>query len=472
MAIPASVPRAPGDVERGDAEPHFALCIVNESVHLKCVLSCGAAVVTSRVQDLVRHDAPDLVSPPLRVILYSPNVVADDYPQYSWDATLEVDGVDCYIGAVQKRCVIIQKQLDKCPNPRAVRLRLNRVRLGTVRSCDSELLAARIVALMQDYRFNPRSGSLKLQAVADEAARRFRALHDGVIKEHLGSFRNFLMQHRESFSIFTYQPNEIRNRGLANVTEYDERVAIRKDVRESAPPMLPKGHPVEGAMIALLQQKLQKKDSTISDLLHDCSEVAKFRVAMSAAFSSLMHWLQRHRDVFSWSTDPQAPCVISLREHQAKLRKYIDYSTEEELRIEEQMQLAEGAAVDVIDGLLDDDAADDDDDDDGGGGDGGDDAVPAARAAPAPKPIFADEDGRWPGPDGLDDAARAQYHARAKVQLDLKLDMLLAEPKLVEMEHMVRYYRDETEHSGAVTMNNVRPAPPPIDEIDDPFYAE
>ena len=339
--------------------PHFVVCVVNDSTILRCVLSPGAKTIPSDVVELhaaepsvagdtggagvphvsqrldpghVDPTAPTsltgraavpLPSQPvktrtlpigfIRTLLYSPNLVADDYPHFAWDCDLEVDGQSYYIGCIKNRCQVTDRRFVLPHGARRVQLKLSRLRLAPVKSPESEALAQRLCELFQDPAFNPRNGSLALQMISEEANRRYPNEYRKVVGgEHLGSFRAFIVAHDESFSIFHYRNKEITNRRLNNVTAHDERVAIRKEVRDSSPPMLPSGHENEQKIIDLLTSELKDKDSSVHVLLRKLSGHDVFRIGMSAAFSTLMHWLQKHREVFCWSTDPQSLCTIGL----------------------------------------------------------------------------------------------------------------------------------------------------------------
>jgi hypothetical protein len=335
MASLPTVPSAAGT--RRSVAPHFAVAIVNDATILRCELSPGAeATVTDPVR--LNTSAPRVLGasreseaapggiaslPPtfLRVLLYSPNLVSDEYPSFAWDADLDVDGTTFYIGSIRRRCDVVEKRflLPGPQPPRQVQLRLHRLRFGQVRSADSEALAQMTLDVMQDQKFNPRGGSLPLQALAEEMHKRhpreFRAV---VGTEHLGSFRAFLSAHQSRFSIFHYQESEIKSRNMPNVTPYDERVAIRKGVRDSMPPLMA-FVTNEAEVIQILKDALKDSDSSVHMLMRRLSKHEVFRVGMAAGFSVLMHWLQRHRELFCWSTDPQAVCMIGLARHRGQI---------------------------------------------------------------------------------------------------------------------------------------------------------
>lgn len=294
--------------------PSFVVAVINDNILLRCLLSQGAAMVTSEVAELRRAEVPaGSQTQTLRVMVYSPNLCQDDYPQFAWDADIEVDGVTHFVGTIEKRCDVIHVNWTIPITARRVQLRLHRLRQATVRSRESDNLAQKVVSLFQDPSYNPRSGSLPLQTLAEEVQKRFPAEFRKVIGgEHCGSFRAFVVAHDESFAIFCYRDKEIAERRLPNVSARDERVAIKKEVRDTSPPMLPPGHPNEKIIIDLLRTALAKQDSSVHRLIRQLSSNDVFRIGMSAAFSSLMHWLQRHRDLFRWSTDPQQICTIGL----------------------------------------------------------------------------------------------------------------------------------------------------------------
>jgi hypothetical protein len=289
------------------------------------VLSLGAASIVSDVARLPARETnqagtvvasadPSTQLPAgfLRVLLYSPNLVNDDYPSFAWDVDLEMDGQTFFIGTVRRRCEVIEKRFVLPATPRTVQMRLHRLRLAPIRSSESELLAQHTLELLQDPTFNPRGGSVPLQLIAEETYKRSPNEYKAVVgREHLGSFRAFIGAHTTRFSIFHYHESEIESRKISNVTPYDERVAIRKGVRESLPPLMPFGNN-EAEVVSLLQEALRECDSHVHVLMRQLSKYEVFRVSMAPGFSSLMHWLQRHRDLFCWSTDPQSVCTIGL----------------------------------------------------------------------------------------------------------------------------------------------------------------
>ena len=315
-------PEAPKAVAEGQVAPilrrvtpNFVVAIINDNIILRCLLSHGAAMVASEIAELRRPDnlSPGEQNQSLRCMLYSPNLSVDDLPGFAWDADIEVDSVTHFVGTVETRCEVIHMKWTVPITARRVQLKLHRLRKAAVRSKESDALAQKVVAMFQDPKFNPRSGSMPLQVVSEEVQRRFPADFRRVVGgEHCGSFRAFILSHEVSFAIFHYRDKEIANRNLSPSSVQDERVAIKKEVRDTSPPMLPPGHPHEKIIIQLLQDALKERDSHVHRLLRQLSSNDIFRVGMSAAFSSLMHWLQRHRNVFRWSTDPQQLCTIGL----------------------------------------------------------------------------------------------------------------------------------------------------------------
>jgi hypothetical protein len=300
---------------RRPVAPHFVVAIVNDTTILRCVLSSGAATIVSDVARLPAHQPAGGNVPHgfLRVLLYSPNLVTDDYPSFAWDADLLVDNTVFFVGSVRRRCDVIEKRFILPEVPRVVQLRLHRLRLAPVRSQESETLALKLLQLMQDPSFNPRVGSMPLKDTAEEMHKRYADEYRAVIGgEHLGSFRAFISAHSTRFSIFHYHQSEIDSRRMPNVTPYDERVAIRKGVRDSMPPMMTFAENKEQEMVNLLVDALRERDSHVHVLMRELSAHEEFRVGMASGFSSLMHFLHNHRDVFCWSTDPQAVCTIGL----------------------------------------------------------------------------------------------------------------------------------------------------------------
>ncbi len=294
--------------------PHFVVAIINDTTILRCVLSAGAATIVSEPARLTRNEQATGGVPPgfVRVLVYSPNLVTDEYPSFAWDADLDIDGAVFYIGSVEKRCEVLEKRFMLPTAPRTVQLRLHRLRLAPVRSAESESLAQRTLALLQDGAFNPRGGSLPLRSIAEEMQKRHPAEYRAAVGgEHLGSFRAFIEAHGTRFSIFHYHESEIESRKMSNVSPFDERVAIRKGVRESLPPLMPLKNN-EDEVISLIRDALRDCDSHVHVLIRQLSSHEVFRVSMAAGFSSLMHWLQKHRDHFCWSTDPTSVCIIGL----------------------------------------------------------------------------------------------------------------------------------------------------------------
>lgn len=290
--------------------PHFAVCVVNDDLVLRCVLNAGAATIVS---DVVRRPCGGRASDPyLRCILSCPNIVTERYQAFAWDATLLADGRVYSLGVVRQRCEVIERRIALDRPVKAVQLRLARLRLAAVRTAESDHLARSLVQLMQEREFNPRGGSLPLGLLSDAAMQRHPQVYDAVVVgEHLGSFRGFIGSHYSRFCMFQYDQGEIEKRKMP-VMAHEERVALRKDVRDSQPPMLPRGHPNESVVLMLLQQALAECDCDVHSLLRVLSGHDAFRVCLSSGFSSLMHWLQRHSDTFQWSTDPESVCTIRV----------------------------------------------------------------------------------------------------------------------------------------------------------------
>ena len=295
--------------------PPFVAAVINDNVVLRCALTAGGVVLTSEVAELKRPErVPEgTTSQMLRCMIYSPNLCVEDFPTYSWDANVEVDGVSQHVGVIERRCDVQHMQWMVPVNARRIQLRLHRLRQVTVRSKGSDLLADKVVGLLRDEHFNPRFASLPLQVVAEEAQRRFPTEYRTIGQDHCGSFRQFLINHDTAFALFHFTDKEIVSRKLgANVTTQDERVALKKGAKENYPPMLCPGHQNEAIVLGLLKDTLRESDSHVHRLLRTLSRHEVFRVSMSAAFSSLMHWLQRHKSIFKWTTDPRQVCTIGL----------------------------------------------------------------------------------------------------------------------------------------------------------------
>eukprot|EP01063_Lacrimia_lanifica_P016856 TRINITY_DN2344_c0_g1_i1.p2 TRINITY_DN2344_c0_g1~~TRINITY_DN2344_c0_g1_i1.p2 ORF type:complete len:481 (+),score=107.08 TRINITY_DN2344_c0_g1_i1:2115-3557(+) len=297
----------------------FATVMFNAAQTLRCTLptTLGETMtVTGAVSEDLLAELEEC-GMRLHCILMSPNLVPQDNKQ--WKGSIRIDdGHDTTLG-----CLYTRRQTETACNyagdhPTRLTFTVECIQIDpSIRATTAaeHALVDVVKSILEDDTINPRHGALPL-CVVETKAQSFDAYH-AVVGPVEPTWEGFVRRQNSVFSVFRYSAQEIRDRGMAEIDNIgDLRILLRQGERMQ--PQATSGDSadgdaeVEARLKAYLQELLEDGDMESNEVLRRVAGVPEFLFHLAPSFSLLMRFLNRHRDLFSWTTDPGQPTKVSL----------------------------------------------------------------------------------------------------------------------------------------------------------------
>ena len=249
----------------------------------------------------------------LECVLLSPNVSAQ--PNIAWAGSLIVDDVyEVDIGSFTSKRQAARTTYDWLANPPhtlVLTIACQRIDplLPVVNEAEQRLVNL-VKTVLEDDEVNPRRGSLPSRLVGEKTEEADKELYDKVIGEAHPNWNSFITSHESVFNVFQYGEQEIVNRGMEGIGMIGElRMVLRQKERSR---LSAEEQAIEEQLTAFLKNLLAEQDLTTDEILQKIATQDELIQYVSPAFSVLMRALNKHRDSFTWTTDPGKPTVISV----------------------------------------------------------------------------------------------------------------------------------------------------------------
>lgn len=289
----------------------FVVAIVNYSISLKATVDVGSSQCHSMLLTPTEEMLHEVNVAPgtLTLLVYTPSLTPQR--KVTWIAHLVVNGQHEYGGGVVESKALARFSQHSIDSPIVTLQLVVQVVQQPTRCPISESLSNAVIRIMQNTDFSPRGGSMELRKIALEVQKQHpREWHTVVEKQHFGSFRSFLASWEAKFVLFKQS---------AEATS--ERVVVKLEYRETMAPLLQLDNEASGRdlVLTLLTVELQARTRSASSLLLQLSGQSRFRVLLSAAFSTLMKLLQENRETFHWTSEPEKMCVIGANSRPSAL---------------------------------------------------------------------------------------------------------------------------------------------------------
>eukprot|EP01063_Lacrimia_lanifica_P027079 TRINITY_DN374_c1_g2_i1.p1 TRINITY_DN374_c1_g2~~TRINITY_DN374_c1_g2_i1.p1 ORF type:complete len:548 (+),score=193.75 TRINITY_DN374_c1_g2_i1:59-1645(+) len=305
-----------GAEEYPEQQRPFATVMLNAVQILRCTLPSEMgekASVSGDVSEELRAEL-EASGMTLNSILMSPNVVPKDNIQ--WKGTLLInDAYETDLG-----CIFTRRQTESACEyladyPTHLTFTVECVKIDPsirVTTAAEKALIQRVKHILEDDSINPRHGALP-SCVVEERAKETNEYHE-VVGPIEPSWVDFIQRHKNVFNVFQYSDQEIRDRGMEDINNISGlRIVLRPCERVQSQATADEADAeVERKLKAHLEKLLAEGDLEYTEVLTSVSENPEFVYYLAPSFSLLMRFLNRNRDLFSWTTDPGQPTKVSL----------------------------------------------------------------------------------------------------------------------------------------------------------------
>eukprot|EP01059_Diplonema_ambulator_P007782 TRINITY_DN17276_c0_g1_i1.p1 TRINITY_DN17276_c0_g1~~TRINITY_DN17276_c0_g1_i1.p1 ORF type:complete len:359 (+),score=62.28 TRINITY_DN17276_c0_g1_i1:41-1117(+) len=277
----------------------------------------------------------------LQTVLLSPNVVPKE--NIKWRGELMVDEVSCIdLGCIRTRreSSSVAEPLPAFPEKLLFRLTCEVIDpTRRITTTSENHLIQKIKEILEDDDVNPRRGALPSRIVEEKAKE--HPAYNKVIGVVEPTWAEFIKRHKTIFNVFQYSEQEIKDRKMGAIGMIDEmRIVLRpqeriqlseqeiKDRKMGAIGMIDEMRivlrpqeriqlseqetEVETRLTEYLKELLKGGDLEYHEILIQISCDPEFVFYLAPSFSLLMRFLNRHRDIFSWTTDPGCPTRVSM----------------------------------------------------------------------------------------------------------------------------------------------------------------
>ena len=288
----------------------FATVMLNGCQIITCPLpdegtTTTEADITGELMEVLCETGMQLVT-----TILSPNIIPKD--NTLWRGTLLLDGTHCIeLGSVvtRRQNVVRSEYLPTCPMSVQFSMHNEKIDPTMRTTTDSEeQLITLVKKILEDPELNPRRGALPSRSVESKAKE--HSVYFDVIGNTESDWVTFIRRHNQIFNLFQYSEQEIRDRQMEGVNLIDElRIVLLSTERVQ---LSEQEDEVDEELVEFLKELLSERDMSYHEVLAAISEKEKFVFTLAPAFSLLMRFLNRHRDLFCWTTDPAAPTRVSL----------------------------------------------------------------------------------------------------------------------------------------------------------------
>eukprot|EP01059_Diplonema_ambulator_P007783 TRINITY_DN17276_c0_g1_i2.p1 TRINITY_DN17276_c0_g1~~TRINITY_DN17276_c0_g1_i2.p1 ORF type:complete len:328 (+),score=51.12 TRINITY_DN17276_c0_g1_i2:41-1024(+) len=246
----------------------------------------------------------------LQTVLLSPNVVPKE--NIKWRGELMVDEVSCIdLGCIRTRreSSSVAEPLPAFPEKLLFRLTCEVIDpTRRITTTSENHLIQKIKEILEDDDVNPRRGALPSRIVEEKAKE--HPAYNKVIGVVEPTWAEFIKRHKTIFNVFQYSEQEIKDRKMGAIGMIDEmRIVLRPQERIQ---LSEQETEVETRLTEYLKELLKGGDLEYHEILIQISCDPEFVFYLAPSFSLLMRFLNRHRDIFSWTTDPGCPTRVSM----------------------------------------------------------------------------------------------------------------------------------------------------------------
>ncbi|KAJ9451429.1 hypothetical protein DIPPA_12400 [Diplonema papillatum] len=294
----------------------FACAVLNGSQLLRCTLPDESPTIVGPcelLQDdvVVQHEDGGYS---MSVTFYSPNAIPKENTR--WNGFLQCTGFEpeekmheIYLGEIvtRRQCQSQVHQLPFAPQHVSFVVENHLINKHKKPFDPSEVnFVEHVRDILEDPVVNPRHGSLQL-SIVQTIAENHPNYRDVIEKRYGGDWCLFVLHHPDFFTVFNYSSEEIVGRGMTNyVNPAELRIVHKKGKRVQF-----YSDSEESEMVDFLKKVLMDCDLTAENVLCKIHE-AGLGYSIAPAFSQLMRFLGRNKQLFYWSTNPSQVTMVGL----------------------------------------------------------------------------------------------------------------------------------------------------------------